>query len=45
MEKKQRQKIPRYRPFKGIVQRDLTGVETMLKKSVLSSYSVVKFSF
>jgi hypothetical protein len=28
---------------KGIVQRDLTGVETTLKKSVLLSYSVGKF--
>jgi hypothetical protein len=31
--------------FKGIVQRDLTGVETKLKKSVLLSYSVGKFFF
>jgi hypothetical protein len=31
--------------FKGIVQRDLTGVETRLKKSVLLSYSVGKFLF
>jgi hypothetical protein len=31
--------------LKGIVQRDLTGVETRLKKSVLLSYSVGKFSF
>jgi hypothetical protein len=31
--------------FKGIVQRDLTGVETRLKKSVLLSYSVGKFFF
>jgi hypothetical protein len=31
--------------FKGIVQRDLTGVETRLKQSVLLSYSVGKFSF
>ncbi len=31
--------------IKGIVQRDLTGVETRLKKSVLLSYSVGKFFF
>jgi hypothetical protein len=31
--------------LKGIVQRDLTGVETRLEKSVLLSYSVGKFSF
>jgi hypothetical protein len=31
--------------FKGIVQRDLTGVETRLKQSVLLSYSVGKFFF
>jgi hypothetical protein len=29
----------------GTVQRDLTGVETRLKQSVLLSYSVGKFSF
>ncbi len=33
------------RMIKGIVQRDLTGIETRLKKSVLLSYSVGKFSF
>jgi hypothetical protein len=31
--------------LKGIVQRDLTGVETRLKKSVLLSYTVGKFLF
>ncbi len=31
--------------LKGIVQRDLTGVETRREKSVLLSYSVGKFSF
>ncbi len=31
--------------LKGIVQRDLTGVETRLKQSVLLSYSVGKFPF
>jgi hypothetical protein len=31
--------------LKGIVQRDLTGVETRLKKSVLLSYGVRKFLF
>ncbi len=31
--------------LKGIVQRDLTGVETRLKQSVLLSLSVNKFSF
>jgi hypothetical protein len=31
--------------FKGIVQRNLTGAETRLKKFVLLSYSVGKFSF
>ncbi len=31
--------------FKGIVQRDLTGVETRLKKFVLLSYSVSKSFF
>ncbi len=31
--------------LKGIVQRDLTRVEARLKKSVLLSYSVGKFSF
>ncbi len=31
--------------IKGIVQRDLTLVETRLKKSVLLSYSVGKFFF
>jgi hypothetical protein len=31
--------------LKGIVQRDLTRVETRLKKSVLLSYSVGKFLF
>jgi hypothetical protein len=31
--------------IKGIVQRDLTGVETRLKKSVLLSYSVSNFFF
>jgi hypothetical protein len=31
--------------LKGIVQQDLTGVETRLKKSVLLSYSVGKFFF
>jgi hypothetical protein len=34
-----------YSLLKGIVQRDLTGVETRLKKSVLLSYSVGKFFF
>jgi hypothetical protein len=32
-------------PLKGIVQRDLTGVETRLKQSVLLSYSVGMFLF
>jgi hypothetical protein len=31
--------------FKGIVQRDLTGVETRLKRSVLMNYIVAKFAF
>jgi hypothetical protein len=31
--------------FKGIVQRDLTGVETRLKRSVLMNYTVAKFAF
>ncbi len=31
--------------FKGIVQRDLTGVETRLKRSILMDYIVAKFSF
>jgi hypothetical protein len=30
---------------KGIVQRDLTGVETWLKRSVLMNYIVAKFAF
>jgi hypothetical protein len=30
--------------FKGIVQRDLTGAETRLKRSVLFRYRVGKFS-
>jgi hypothetical protein len=35
---------PKYKPpLKGIVQRDLTGVETRLKQSVLLSYSVCEF--
>jgi hypothetical protein len=39
--------LPKFHPraFKGIVQRDLTGVETRLKKSALLSYSVGKFPF
>jgi hypothetical protein len=37
--------IIRFLIFKGIVQRDLTGVETRLKQSVLLSYSVGKFFF
>ncbi len=32
-------------PLKGIVQRDLTGVETRLKWSALINYSVAKFAF
>ncbi len=32
-------------PFKGIVQRDLTGVETRLKRSALMNYSVAKCAF
>jgi hypothetical protein len=31
--------------FKGIVQRDLTGVETRLKRSALVNYIVAKFAF
>jgi hypothetical protein len=31
--------------LKGIVQQDLTGVETRLKQSVLLSYSVGNFLF
>ncbi len=31
--------------FKGIVQRDLTGVETRLKRSALMNYIVAKFAF
>jgi hypothetical protein len=31
--------------IKGIVQRDLTGVETRLKKSLLMNYIVAKFAF
>jgi hypothetical protein len=31
--------------FKGIVQRDLTGVETRLKRSALINDSVAKFAF
>jgi hypothetical protein len=31
--------------LKGIVQRDLTGVETRLKRSVLMNYIVTKFAF
>ncbi len=30
---------------KGIVQRDLTGVETRLKRSVLMNYIIAKFAF
>ncbi len=30
---------------KGIVQRDLNGVETRLKQSVLMNYIVAKFAF
>jgi hypothetical protein len=32
-------------PFKGIVQRDLTGVETRLKRSTLMNSIVAKFAF
>jgi hypothetical protein len=32
-------------PFKGIVQRDITGVETRLKWSALMNYSVAKVAF
>jgi hypothetical protein len=32
-------------PFKGIAQRDLTGVERGLKQSVLISYIIAKFYF
>ncbi len=32
-------------PVKGIVQRDLTGVETRLKQSALMNYIVAKFAF
>jgi hypothetical protein len=31
--------------LKGIVQRDLTGVETRLKRSALINYIVAKFAF
>jgi hypothetical protein len=31
--------------IKSIVQRDLTGVETRLKRSVLMNYIVAKFAF
>jgi hypothetical protein len=31
--------------LKGIVQRDLTGVETRLKRSALMNYIVAKFAF
>jgi hypothetical protein len=31
--------------FKSIVQQDLTGVETRLKRSILMDYIVAKFSF
>jgi hypothetical protein len=30
--------------FKGIVHRDLTGVETRLKRSALMNYNVAKFA-
>jgi hypothetical protein len=33
------------KPVKGIVQRDLTGVETRLKRSALMNYSVAKAAF
>jgi hypothetical protein len=32
-------------PVKGIVQRDLTGVETRLKRSSLTNYVIAKFAF
>ncbi len=31
--------------FKGIVQQDLTGVETRLERSALINYIVAKFAF
>jgi hypothetical protein len=36
---------PAQQPLKGIVQRDLTGVETRLKRSALINYIVAKFAF
>jgi hypothetical protein len=37
--------MPTYEWFKGIVQQDLTWVETRLKRSVLMNYIVAKFAF
>jgi hypothetical protein len=34
-----------YRTFKGIVQRDLTGVKIRLKQSVMMNYIVANFTF
>jgi hypothetical protein len=43
--KKKDNLYPMITGLKGIVQRDLTGVETRLKRSALMNYIVAKFVF